>query len=422
VRVPPWAKSFGLALGDTAADGLVVPTSTGGTVVGGVVYLSIATGDHDAWLVRLDGSGNPAWQKRFGGAAVDAIYCVSDAPTGFIAGGATWSFGAGGADLWLLRVDENGALSWQKTYGGAGDDYVARVRRTSDGGFILAGGTTSFGAGLYDAWVLKLDGAGAVAWQKVYGGAYDDFFQDIVPTADGGYIAAGIHRWSSVSGGPDFWVVKLNSDGTIAWQNRYPTTGYEQLNAVAQTPDGGYVAAGMTDASGAGFYDTWVLRLSAGGATVWQKTYGGAQWDEARSLGLTSDGGFIVAGYTQSFGAGRADAWALRLTGDGSVAWQKTFGGAENEELNWIAQAPDGDFIALGQTASFGASSYDLWLMKIGGDGSLSPLGAATSVIPADSTFSAVTPLITVADTAVAGVDTSVTGIDTAATFLQQAP
>jgi hypothetical protein len=177
----------------------------------------------------------------------------------------------------------------------------------------VAGRTKSFGAGFINAWVLKLDGQGNVVWQKTssLGEAHA-----IIPTSDGGYVVAGETYHSA--GRHDVWVLKLDGQGNVQWQKNYGGTDDDWAYAIAPTSDGGYVVAGRTKSFGAGRMDVWVLKLDGQGNVQWQKTYGGKGDDEARAIAPTSDGGYVVAGYTRSFGGGY-EVWVLKLEVDGTM-------------------------------------------------------------------------------------------------------
>jgi len=159
--------------------------------------------------------------------------------------------------------------------------------------------------------------ASAGQWAKTYGGTGDDYAYSIQQTSDGGYIVAG-YTGSSGAGLADFWVLKLKSDGTVDWQKTYGGGGYDSASSIQQTSDGGYIVAGVTTSFGAGGYDFWVLKLDGSGNVQWQKTYGGTGNDYANSIQQTTDGGYIVAGVTTSFGAG-GDFWVLKLDSSGNV-------------------------------------------------------------------------------------------------------
>jgi uncharacterized delta-60 repeat protein len=314
---------------------------------------------------------------------------------------------------------------WAKSYGGADNDLAQSIQQTSDGGYIIAGSTVSFGAGSADFWVLKLNSDGNIGtpgtWEKRYGGADSDYARSIQQTSDGGYIVAG-QTYSSGAGGGDFWVLKLDSDGNIGtpgtWQKTYGGAGYDCANSIQQTSDGGYIVAGPTSSFGAGARasDFWVLKLDSDGNIgtpgTWQKTYSGIHVDGGPySIYQTSDGGYIVTGYTMSFGDfGNSDFWVLKLKSDGTVSWQQRYGGADGDSANSIQQTSDGGYIVAGSTDSFGAGDYDLWVLKLRSNGTIEFDPASGAHIEDTTADVDVTP------TSVSGVDTIVTGVPTSAT------
>ena len=220
--------------------------------------------------MKLDSDGNIDWGNIQGGTGGDyasSIQQTSDG--GYIVAGDTDSFGAGGSDFWIVKIDSDGSVDWQNTYGGAGDEFAYSIQQTSDGGYIVAGFTDSFGAGGYDIWVLKLDAAGAADWQKAYGGTGNEyvFYSSIQQTSEGGYIVGGI-TFSLGAGNADFWALKLDSSGIVEWQNTYGGTEYDYGQGIRQTSDGGYVFSGdsnsfhpLSDSN----YDWLILKLQSDG-------------------------------------------------------------------------------------------------------------------------------------------------------------
>jgi uncharacterized delta-60 repeat protein len=338
--------------------------------------------------------------------------------------GRTGSFGAGGSDFWVLKLDAAGEVDWQKTYGGSDQEHAYSIQQTSDGGYIVTGSTESFGAGLGDFWVLKLDAAGDVDWQKTYGEYNPEGAWSIQQTADDGFIVAGVTS-SFGAGLGDFWVLKLDAAGDVDWQKTYGGTNTETAYFIQQTADDGFIVAGYTSSFGAGGLDFWVLKLDAAGDVDWQKTYGGSGNDDAFSIQQTSDNGYIITGRTNSFGAGGYDFWVLKLDAAGDVDWQKTYGGSDEEHAYSIQQTSDGGFIVAGYTFSFGAGGYDFWVLKLNPDGSIDPscspdLGADSTAIPASTSVTPATSTATVVDSAATITDTSVTPADSSATVQTQ--
>jgi len=241
--------------------------------------------------------------------------------------------GPGGSDE-EVKVNYIAVGVWAKSYGGTGQDHAYSIQQTIDGGYIVAGWTMSFGAGFYDLWVLKLNSNGSVAWQKRYGGAdYDDAYS-IQQTSDGGYIVAG-RTWSFSASSGDFWILKLNADGSVAWQKRYGGADYDGASSIQQISDGGYIVAGGTESFGAGEMtsDFLVLKLNSNGSVAWQKRYGGTSYDWANSIQQTIDGRYIMAGETASFGL--ADLWVLKLASDGTIPFNPA-SGAQMTDTNAV--------------------------------------------------------------------------------------
>jgi uncharacterized delta-60 repeat protein len=397
-------------------------TSDGGYIVAGWSG-NFVVGSYDVWVLKLNGRGDVVWQKTYGGRYDDyssSIQQTSDG--GYIVAGYTNSFGAGYYDVWVLKLNGRGDVVWQKTYGGDGDDRAHSIQQTSDGGYIVAGYTDFWGAGRrLDFWVLKLNGRGDVVWQKTYGGEDDDEAYSIQQTSDGGYIVAG-YTQAFGAGLDDFWVLKLDSSGHIQWQKTYGGEDDDEAYSIQQTSDGGYIVAGRTKSFGAGGMDFWVLKLDASGDVVWQKTYGGKEWDEASSIQQTSDGGYIVAGRTRSFGAGLDDFWVLKLNASGDVQWQKTYGAGGPDVRRSIQQTSDGGYIAAKTDESLDAN-WAVWVLKLDASGNVAhctpydlvqdsdAIPASTSVTPSPSSATPATPSPTITSTNVVGQDSCVTTV-----------
>ena len=422
-----WAKSYGGSNFDIAY--AIQNTSDGGYIVAGTTNSSGA-GSNDAWVFKLNSTGSIIWQKSYGGPYYDDAASIQQtADGGYIAAGTTYSFGAQTGDFWLLRLNSDGSIAWQKTYGGTGDDEAYCVRQTADGGYIVAGTTNSFGTIGYDIWLLKLYANGSIAWSKTYGGSYDDKAYSVQQTTDGGYIVAG--STNSFDGGSydHAWLLKLNSTGGITWQNTYGGYRNDEASSVQQTADGGYIVAGDTNSSGAGYDDFWVFKLNSNGSLVWSYTYGGASdYDDAYSIEQTADGGYIVAGTTYSFGAGSGDFWLIQLNSVGQIVWQNTYGGSNDDEVYSVRQTPDGGYIVAGTTASFGVGTYNVWVVKLGTGGSItwgSGSGASTSttsIFPYAFSATNSTTSVTPVSRTVIVLNTGVTPQETSATVTEQSP
>jgi hypothetical protein len=347
-----WQK----ALGGTADDGAFATQQTidGGFIVAGEAASSNGnvTGNHgnlDFWVVKLTANGNITWQKSLGGSNADFATSVQQTnDLGYIvAGGSNSSNGDvtghhGTAsflsDYWVVKLDANGNLQWQKSLGGTAGEIAYSVQQTSEGGYIVAGNSESNNGdvtGMHDIvygdfWIVKLDKSGNIEWQKSLGGTDYDQANSIKQTADGGYIAAGFSRSNNgdvtnAHGNYDVWMTKLDGNGNLVWQKTYGGSVEDFGYGVEQTPDGGYVLSGGTasndgDASGNhGNEDFWVLKTDAAGNLQWQSELGGSSFDEGKSINQTSEGGYVAAGYSESNNGnvsgnhGQRDFWVVKL-------------------------------------------------------------------------------------------------------------
>ena len=386
-------------------------TADGGYIVSGNTNY-FGAGSTEMWVSKLDSNGNFVWQKTYGGISADSLgYSIQQtADGGYIVSGNTTSFGVGGWGIWILKLNSSGNVIWQKTYDGINDDGDWSIQQTADGGYIVAGFTNSFGAGNGDMWVLKLDSLGAIAWQKTYGGNASDWAWSIQQTADGGYVVAG-ETWSYGADPYNIWVLKLDSSGNIVWQKIYGGIDYDEARSIRQTMDGGYIVASNTKSFGAGDWDIWVLKLDSSGNIVWQKMYGGSSDDWVWSIQHTADGGYIAAGYTKSFGAGNEDMWVLKLDSLGAIAWQKTYGGSNDDWAYSIQQTADGGYIVAGSTYSFGVGGQNTWVLKLDSSGNMdstctfinntSITGASTAITPTDTNATATSPAVSGSNTSI---------------------
>jgi PKD repeat protein len=317
-----WQKRYGPSgnLNDDFAAS-IQQTGDGGYIVGGSSWSFGGGHNYDYWVLKLDVIGNIVWQKAFGGTnggEWDQIYSLQQTQDGgYIIAGSSGSFPQPDPQpqIWLLKLDGGGNIVWQKTYDSYGQDRACSVLQTTNGGYILATGTYSpDGAGGEDLWVLKLDANGNVGpsypdtWQKFYGGSISDGVYvgkiAIQQTLDNGYIVAG-ETFSFGQGYTDVWVLKLDSDGNVSWEKAYGTDiCAEGASSVVQSADGGYLVAGYSVRWGTGSsgYNYLLLKLDSFGNITWQKIYGGDKWDRAGSVLQTTDGHYVVAGGTQSFG------------------------------------------------------------------------------------------------------------------------
>jgi predicted secreted protein len=329
------------------------------------------------------------WNKTYGGTNDDhASALVQTSDGGYALAGYTNSFGAGGYDFWLVKTDASGTMQWNITYGGTNEDLALALVQTSGGGYALAGSTRSFGVSNADAWLVKTDEFGNMQWNKTYGGANYEFFDTIVQTGDGGYALAGYTN-SFGAGGYDFWLVKTDASGNAQWNKTYGGTSDDSATSVVQTADGGYALAGSTSSFGAGGYDFWLVKTDASGNAQWNKTYGGTSDDMAFAFVQTSDGGYALAGYTKSFGAGSHDFWLVKTDSAGNAQWNKTYGGTSMDYATALVKTVDGGYALAGYTTSFGVGPNDFWLVKTDASGNVGGFESGLALI--DSSANTVT-------------------------------
>jgi uncharacterized delta-60 repeat protein len=309
-------------------------------------------------------SPDTLWTRTYGGSDYDYAYSVQQTTDGgYIVAGYTASFGAGLEDFYLVKTNTSGAPLWTRTYGGSFREEANSVQQTADGGYIVAGRTESFGAGSYDFYLVKTNSQGDTLWTRTYGGSSTDVAYSVRQSADGGYIMAG---WTNSFGAGeyDFYLVKTNSQGDTLWTRTYGGINYDRAYSVQQTTDGGYIVAGYTWSFGAGGYDFYLVKTNSQGDTLWTRTYGGRDWDNAYSVQQNADGGYIVAGHTLSFGAGIRDFYVVRTNSQGNTLWTRTYGGSMGDEAYSVQQIADGGYIVAGLTSSSGAGLSDFYLVK----------------------------------------------------------
>jgi hypothetical protein len=377
------ASQFAIGGNSTEILYSIEQTSTGGTILAGETGSSGA-GSVDMFIVNLDASGNIIWSKTFGTSAVDRAYHAEQtANGGFIVTGKSNSY------MVALRLDANGNITWSRRYGATHTGNVGhKIRETSDGNFVLVGETESYGAGLADAQILKLDANGVALWGVTYGDSYYDEAWDMVEASDGTYMITGHTYGMGLGGSYDVFLMKLTTGGTISWVQDYGGNDYESGYELQQTSDGGYIISGTTSTYGDGSNDMCLLKTSSTGSLTWSKAYGENTQDAGRGVQQTTDGGYILSGYTENFGAGLYDFALLKMDGSGNFTWGATFGGSNDESAYDVIQDVTGDYIIPGETQSFGEGGRDGYLVRTDANGlstgcqQFQPLFTETSFTP----------------------------------------
>jgi hypothetical protein len=332
-------------------------TTDGGSIVCGYSQ-SFGHPNGDFYLVKTDSFGDTLWTMTYGKGGQSENWANSVEQTtdgGYVVTGYTCN--AEFFEVYLVKTSADGDTLWTRTFGDTlSDSQGEAVRQTLDGGYIVAGLTNSHGAGSYDVYLIKTNGNGDTLWTRTYGGSSDDEGSSVQQTADSGYIITG--------GNGDVYLIKTDANGDTLWTRTFGGDSNDYGECVRQTTDGGYVIAGFTRSFGAGMIDVYLIRTDAHGDTLWTRTYGGTNEDLACSVQQTTGGGYIVAGRTSSFGAGGGDVWLIRTNANGDTLWTRTFGGTANDASGSVQQTTDGGYVIAGITDSYGAGGADVYLIK----------------------------------------------------------
>ncbi len=366
------------------------------------------------------------WQKTMGGYEFDEATSIRQtADGGYITLGRSSSYGAGGLDYYLVKLDAAGDTLWSRTYGGAENEFANCVRQTSDGGYILVGFSDSYGPGNgdyyivktdeigdtiwtraygfptkgdyavsivenmyneyivigyqwivtgYDTWAIKLDSSGDSLWSRTFDYDQTDVVRGFKQADDGGYIIAG---YRGTSENLDFCLIKTDAELNVEWTNTYGGEMKEYAQAVAVTEDGGYLAAGYKR-DDSGFSDIYLVRTDQYGEISWEKVYVAPRDDVVKSVESLADGGFIIAGGTDSFNNGIYDVLLLKVDHLGDVAWEHSYGGSQMDTGNEIIVNHAGNYVIAGGTRSYGEGDIDFYIFEV------APLDFAISIYPDD--------------------------------------
>ena len=356
--------------------------------------------------------------NAYGGYDVDyAMGIAKTADGGYMVAGLTRSYGAGGADAYLVKIDSAGFHKWEKFYGDAGDEIFNDIISVYDGNFVAVGSTTSFGSGYLDAYIMKVDATGNCIWSKSVGGADYDFFDAVIEAADRSIFAAGATR-SFGTGNYDFYLVKFDKDWNLNWQKNYNRTGssldqahsiayssdggfllggesssyyyliktdfngakqweihnidfgYSTIRCIKRTPDNGYILTGEKKILGTN-YDLFLTKINASGSEVWSYNFGGPYFDTGRRIEVLSDG-YLIAGELGMPTIGDTQCYLVRTDINGGLLWQKDYGGALFDTAYGLVRADDNGYVFAGRTFSFGfGSPGDMLILKTDASGNL---------------------------------------------------
>lgn len=319
-------------------------------------------------------AAQPIWSefmKHYEGGDVEYGYGAIQTPDGnFVIAGHLGTVPGNGGDGVLMKLDPGGTQLWTTAYGGTAWEHTRSVKVSRDGGLISAGHSRSFGAGNNDFFVVKTNALGQTQWARAIGGSGEDFAFCVDTTSDGGYVVAGYSN-SFGAGNYDFYIVKLDAGGSIQWTRTVGGTLSDNAFNVVQTDDQGYLVSGYTSSFGAGSVDAYLVKLSPTGVVQWTRTYGGALQDFGYRAYETPDGGYIFAGITSSFGAGAQDMFAIRTDNMGVIQWTRTYGSAVMDRAFNVVQTYDGKYILTGETTTNTFGSGDAMMVKVNTTGAI---------------------------------------------------
>lgn len=417
-----WQNSIGGTQNDYLSqmfqkpDGHIIVCGSSNTNVTGDKTLP-TYGLYDIWLYELDPYGNILWQKVFGGSLEDdctAVFQTSDG--GYMIGGDSESNISGNKsqnsygemDYWIIKLDSNWNIEWDRTYGGDAGDYLKAIIQTEDGGYILAGTSISGISGVKtepeiggagDIWIVKIGPSGDIIWQNTIGGEFYESSTDIIETSDGGFLCGAYSQSNSSPdksedniGGLDFWLIKLNADGGIVWENTIGGTNSDIPSKIFQTADSGFVIGGYSSSStsidktepnmGAyGTSDFWILKTDSNGTILWQNVIGGENDDFLYDFAHVADGGYLATGVSYSgisgdktdstFGWG--DYWVIKLDSLGSILWDITLGGTAYDYPSEVLSTYDGRVLVGGSSTSVVSGNktdptvglWDNWIIEL---------------------------------------------------------
>jgi gliding motility-associated-like protein len=411
-----WDKTFGSTNWDELH--LITPTLDGGYLLVGNLsdpgpdVTQPVFGGNDVWVIKTDRNGTKLWDKVFGGNKEDKIWSVLPLANGdFLMGGSSSSDSSGnktspnigGSDFWLFKMTAEGDKIWEKTVGGTEDDHLFVLSTFTDNNWLLAGYTnsgisgnkTTDSLGLNDAWAMKMDAEGNIIWQQLFGGDKLDNFYDAIQTQDGGFILGGSSssgitstKTENCRGLVDYWIIKIDEDGNKEWDKRYGGNNVDQLEEIIATKDGNYLLTGASlsnvsydhYAPGRGGFDYWLVKINPEGKQIWDKTYGGSQFDGPNKVMETPTGTIFIGGTSdspvngtkKSENLGGYDFWLLYIDENGNQIWDKTYGGSKYDAMTEIIITENSSLLLAGHSESAISDSKseesrgknDFWLFK----------------------------------------------------------
>lgn len=372
-----------IAVGGAAYDTgfSIIQQSNGGYTMAGLTdsYAYGGSGIPAAYIVNLNSSGSLNWTRTIcSNTSADASCIIQTEDQNYVISGYGNFDNGYGNTAGVFKLDTAGNIKWAKSIHGTSSsksEYGYSIIQAKDGDYVTVGKTT-LGEGKFDVYVVKLDTAGNIRWTRTIGGDSVDIGYSLVQSKDNGYVIAGKTN-SYGAGNYDVYIVKLDSAGNLKWTRTVGGAGDDEGYSVTASTDGGFVIAGKTNSYGAGNYDVYVVKLDSVGNLQWTKTVGGTGDDEGYSVRSTTDGGYVIAGRTNSYGAGNYDAYIIKLDLSGNLKWTRVIGGPADDEGISVIQTNDRGYAIGGYTNSYGAGHADMYMIKLDSTGN--------TCLPADS-------------------------------------
>ena len=351
-----WTKTYGGTGSDVGHS--VRQTLDGGFIITG----SHPYNNRSVWLIKTDIYGDSLWTQTYSGSSAAEGYSVQQTQDGgYIVAGLIWTSAARRSDVYLIKTDANGNMIWWRAYGGSDEDQGNSVQQTFDGGYIVAGFTYSFGAGGEDVYLIKTDANGDTIWTRTYGGSQGDGAYCVQQTPDSGYIICGYTNF-------DVYLLRTDAFGNILWTRTYGGNGGDYGNSLDQTTDGGFIIAGHSGSYSNNWSDVYLLKTDSLGNQQWYRIFSASQYDNrGEEVQQTSDGGYIIVGHT--FRGDYSDLYVIKTFPSGYAEWTQTFGGNLADLGYSVAQTFDNGYVLCGRTDSYGhGGSADVWLIRLEGE------------------------------------------------------
>lgn len=365
------ASSFERMIGGPKTDRgvFVTPTSDGGYVVVGATS-SYGAGGEDAYLVRTDSEGELLWARTFGGPGEDNGWQVEELSDGLLVAGFTSSFGAGGFDCYLIKTDSNGELEWSRTYGGEGKDRCWGMVAAGDGGNVLVGETTSEGAGEEDCLLVKVGSGGEELWSRTFGGERSDRCFSIARAEGGGFVLAG-QTYSDGAGDRDAYILKTSSSGEFEWSKTFGGAASDVGHSVTAVPDGSFLMTGYTTSLSESGDDPYLVKIDAQGEVHWTRVLHLEGINHTLTGDLTHDGGFCLTGFSAHSERGASAAMLVKTDPEGHLEWSEEFFSSHTgQSLGYTVRATsDGGCVFTGHATVSGSEDLDMLLVKVEAEG-----------------------------------------------------